>query len=124
MKLLLDQGLPADAAGLLREAGYECLHVSEIHLQRAADEAILGRAGADGSVIVTLDADFHTLVAVQGLRSPSVIRLRKEGCRAEEAAVIVADTVRRCFEPLRARCLISVKDRRTSIHRLPIGAGE
>jgi predicted nuclease of predicted toxin-antitoxin system len=83
LKLLLDQGLPADAVSLLRELGYECWHVSEFGMQRAADEDILSFARERGCVVVTLDADFHALVAVRGLLGPSVIRIRREGCRAQ-----------------------------------------
>lgn len=64
--LLLDQGMPADAARLFRELGYQCLHVSELGLQRAEDEEILAFAGTRGCVVITLDADFHTLVRCSG----------------------------------------------------------
>ncbi len=68
---------------MLRQTGYHCRHVSELGMQAAEDEEILDLAGVQSSVIITLDADFHSLVAVRGLTAPSVIRLRREGCRAE-----------------------------------------
>jgi predicted nuclease of predicted toxin-antitoxin system len=35
-------------------------------MQRAADEEILAFAANRGYVMITLDADFHTLIAVRG----------------------------------------------------------
>ena len=41
MRLVLDQGVPRDAAALLRSLGHGCMHVSEIGMSKAADEEIL-----------------------------------------------------------------------------------
>ncbi len=65
-------GNAVDAAQLFRRLGYECLHVSELGMQRAEDEEILAFARDQGCVVITLDADFHTFVAVWGLSAPSV----------------------------------------------------
>ena len=32
IRLVLDQGVPRDAARLLRDLGYECIHVGENHV--------------------------------------------------------------------------------------------
>lgn len=77
--LVLDQGIPRDAAGRLREPGYECVHVGEVGTSTAADEQILEFALGRNSVCVTLDSDFHTILAVSGAVGPSVIRVRIEG---------------------------------------------
>src|SRR5271165_2593263 len=76
--LLLDQGLPRSTASLLVEAGYSALHAAEIGLSRASDSEILAYARQEDLIVVTLDADFHMLLAVQGAASPSVIRLRQQ----------------------------------------------
>jgi len=41
MRLVLDQGVPRDAAARLRGLGYECIHLGEIGMSKAADEEIL-----------------------------------------------------------------------------------
>ena len=121
LKLVLDQGVPADAATLFRQLGYECLHVSEAGMSRAGDEEILAFAAERGAVVVTLDADFHALVAVKKSTGPSVIRLRREGCRAEALVGMVEPVLRRYREELAGGSLISIKEGRVMCHRLPIG---
>ena len=123
MKLLLDQGLPAGAAVIFRSLGYECAHVSALGMHKATDEVITNLAATEGFVVITLDADFHALVAVRKLRSPSIIRLRREGCRAEEVVRILQPILFRYEAQLLKGCLISVKERQTTIRRLPIEPG-
>lgn len=74
MKLLLDQGLPRSAASLLRAAGVDTVHVGEIGMSAVSDSAILAQGQAEQRVVVTLDADFHALLALSGATAPSVIR--------------------------------------------------
>jgi predicted nuclease of predicted toxin-antitoxin system len=121
LRLLLDQGLPADAVSLFRELGYECWHVSEFGMQRAEDEDILSFAREHGCVVATLDADFHALVAVRGLLGPSVIRLRREGCRAQTVVRLLEGVLRSHRAELAEGALVSVKEHRTTCHRLPVG---
>ena len=75
MLLVLDQGIARDAAILLRDRGYECIHVGEIGMAQSADDEIVTWSAENGAVVVTLDADFHTILAVSGASRPSVIRL-------------------------------------------------
>jgi predicted nuclease of predicted toxin-antitoxin system len=64
MKLLLDQGLPISAAALLRDVGVDTSHVSEIGMAESEDATILQKAREEVRVVATLDADFHTLLAL------------------------------------------------------------
>ena len=64
MRLVLDQGVPRELAILLRELGYDCTHVGEVGMSRAADQEILAWAVGEKATVVTLDTDFHTILAV------------------------------------------------------------
>jgi predicted nuclease of predicted toxin-antitoxin system len=68
------------------QAGWDVIHVSEIGMSRADDVDILQRARAEARICVTLDADFHSLLAISSERGPSVIRIRKEGLDAPAVA--------------------------------------
>jgi predicted nuclease of predicted toxin-antitoxin system len=123
LKLLLDQGLPRSAAQLLREAGYDAVHTGEIGLFKASDRTILEFARIETRCIVTLDADFHALLVFQGTKSPSVIRIRIEGLKAEETAELLKSIVKQCTEDLQHGAMISVQPHRIGIRRLPLNAG-
>jgi predicted nuclease of predicted toxin-antitoxin system len=121
MKLLLDQGLPRSTVGLLRAAGLDVVHVADVGLAAADDAVILDRARSDGRVVVTLDADFHALMAVSGAVRPSVIRVRIEGLRAEALAELLQRVIAVSRAELEAGALATVgSPRRVRIHRLPI----
>ena len=61
MRFLIDAQLPPALCGWLRERGHDAVHVFEIGLLAANDEAIAARAEAEGSVLVSKDEDFVTL---------------------------------------------------------------
>ncbi|MGH9628418.1 MAG: DUF5615 family PIN-like protein [Bryobacteraceae bacterium] len=63
-QVLLDQGLPRDAAEELRSVGVDCTHVGEIGMSVSSDPDILEYARAANRIVVTLDADFHAMLVV------------------------------------------------------------
>jgi predicted nuclease of predicted toxin-antitoxin system len=67
-RILLDQGMPRGAAILLRNAGWQVVHTGDIGLSRATDRQIVEYARENGFVVVTLDADFHAIIAVENGR--------------------------------------------------------
>ncbi len=68
----------------------------------ASDKEILGRALVEGRAVVTLDADFHTILALENASGPSVIRIRIEGLRGPELAALVQRAMEACRMTLRA----------------------
>jgi predicted nuclease of predicted toxin-antitoxin system len=120
MKLLLDQGLPRSAAGLLSAAGVDTVHVGEIGMSRAEDRAILAQGQAENRVVVTLDADFHTLLALSSATAPSVIRLRLEGLKAPGLVVVLEKVLEEWGEELELGAVVTVDASRSRMRRLPL----
>ena len=103
MRLLLDQGLPRRSALLLRERGFDALHTGEIEMAEASDE------------------DFHALLARSGASAPSVIRIRIEGLRAEEMALLIAQVLEAIAEDIARGVVVSVDATHTiRLRRLPL----
>lgn len=67
IRVLLDEGVPRDAAALLRELGYDCTHVGEIGMSQASDQEIIAWSLERTATVVTLDADFHAFSRFPGL---------------------------------------------------------
>jgi predicted nuclease of predicted toxin-antitoxin system len=120
MKLLLDQGLPRSAARLLREFGYVAFHVGDLDLSAASDAQILDRALSEGFVVVTLDADFHMLLALSSASNPSVIRLRIEGLKAGALVKILQTVIKSCEADLLSGAAITVEANRIRVRNLPL----
>jgi predicted nuclease of predicted toxin-antitoxin system len=121
MKLLLDQGLPRSAADGLRRAGHDAVHTGEIGLARSSDSDIIEHARRDGRVIVTLDADFHTQIALEDVASPSVIRIREEGLRADALVQLLVEVMRSCGEDLAKGAFVPATRDQARVRGLPIG---
>jgi predicted nuclease of predicted toxin-antitoxin system len=121
MKLLLDQGLPRSAVDGLRRAGHDTMHTGEVGLASAGDSEIIEHARRDGWVIVTLDSDFHAQIALEDVASPSVIRIREEGLRAEALVRLLLEVIRSCGDDLAKGAFVSATREQARVRTLPIG---
>jgi predicted nuclease of predicted toxin-antitoxin system len=120
MKLLLDQGLPRSTAALLGEMEIDAIHVGELDMSAAPDVSIIEYARLNGYSIVTLDADFHSLIATAAAAGPSVVRLRVQRLKAPDSAVLVRMVLDRAGHELDSGCFITVTKESIRIRRLPI----
>ncbi len=118
--MLLDQGLPRTAASLLRERGWDVQHVSERGMSRAEDVAIIALAREEQRIVVTLDADFHALLAMSGATGPSVLRIRMEGQKADQVASLVERVLALASDELNQGAMITLADGKVRIKLLPV----
>lgn len=118
MKLLLDQGLPRTSVALLKDKG--AVHVGEIGYAKADDIDILEFARSEDRVVVTLDADFHAILALSEAITPSVIRIRIEGLRAPELCSILQKIIEDWDDILRNGVVMSVQPGRIRLRNLPL----
>jgi predicted nuclease of predicted toxin-antitoxin system len=71
-------------------------------------------------VVVTLDANFHTLLALSGMTGPSVIRIRIESLRGEALAKLLFSVLQISSDHLLKGAMVSVTENGVRIHRLPV----
>ena len=119
-RLLLDQGLAPLAAAILREHGWDAVHVSEMGMERADDFQILERARNDKSVCVTLDHDFHGHLALTGQGQPSVVLLRVQGLGAQGQADLIRGVLTQCETALSEGAAVSADGESIRVRRLPL----
>jgi predicted nuclease of predicted toxin-antitoxin system len=120
MRFLLDQGLPRSAVAELAALGIQSEHVGNIGLAAATDDMILAEARLRGDVIVTMDADFHMLLALSGARTPSVIRIRIEGLQGAQIAQIIEQAVLAFGQDISGGAAVSVTPGLIRVRKLPI----
>jgi predicted nuclease of predicted toxin-antitoxin system len=98
--------------------------VGEVGMGKANDEEILAFSLAKHAIVVTLDADFHTILAVSGASGPSVIRLRIQGLGGPELSKWFRVSSQASKPDLKRGSLVTVKAHKSTCHRLPVGSSE
>ena len=121
MKLLVDNALSPVLAVLLGRAGHEAVHVRDVGLHHAADEAIFEHAAATDFILVSADTDFATLLATRSASKPSLILFRGEGSRRPEVlAALMLSNLAQLTEALIAGCIVTFEPARLRVRPLPI----
>lgn len=120
IRLLLDQGLPRTAAAILSDAGIDAMHVADLGMSEASDEEIVETARKRSATVVTFDADFHSLLAATGAKSPSVIRLRMQGLKGPASASLLQNVLSVCSVELSAGAAVTVTHAGVRIRMLPL----
>lgn len=124
MRYLLYQGLARSAVEYLRQAGIESVHVGDLGMAAASDAMILEEGIRRDAIVVTLDADFHSLRAFSNATMPSVVRIRMEGLKGIDLALMIQRVAELATEDLEAGAAVTVTNRRIAIKRLPLIAAK
>jgi predicted nuclease of predicted toxin-antitoxin system len=123
MRFLIDNALSPGVADLLRDAGFDALHVRALDLQHADDETIFERAALDQFVIVSADTDFGTLLATRTASRPSVILFRGRGSRRPDVlARLLLANLAQLSEALDAGSVVTFEPSRVRVRALPIAS--
>ena len=119
-RIILDQGLAAPAALVLRDAGWDAIHVREISMHTASDAEILVYAAREGRVVVTLDRDFPQMLAFLGGARPSVVLIRQQKLRVAAITEILTAIWQEYEAKLESGCILTFGARGIRLHVLPI----
>lgn len=92
MKLYADEGVDRQIVEALRAAGFDVAYAAEID-PSAADDEVLGKAAAEGRVLLTTDKDFGELVYRLGKASKGVVLIRLAGLSSTLKARLVLEAV-------------------------------
>jgi predicted nuclease of predicted toxin-antitoxin system len=121
VKFLIDNNLSPLLADAFKAAGDDAVHVRDLGMQAAPDEAVLERAHADGQVLISADTDFGGLPSRSGASSPSVILIRRlVGRRAADQATIILANLDQVTEDLLAGAMVVIHEDTLRVRHLPI----
>ena len=120
IKVVLDQGLPRSTVKILRKEGWDVVHVGEIGMAKASDIEILAFALKENRIVMTLDADFHAILAVSNALGPSVIRFRIEGLKGAELSLLIKRIWPKIANVGREGAMVTVTGKSIRIRKLPI----
>jgi predicted nuclease of predicted toxin-antitoxin system len=120
VRFLIDNALPPRLALLLREAGYDAVHVPDYGMQASRDDVILERAGDDNRVLISADSDFGALLAAQNSNRPSFILFREADLvSAEDYADRLVVSLSMLEADLDKGCVVVFRAGRIRIRNLP-----
>ena len=95
--------------------------MGDVGLSRASDREILDYARGEIRVCVTLDADFHSQLAVSGATGPSTVRIRVEGLNGRALAELLQKVWPMVGDDLEKRSLVTVTESNIRLRHLPVG---
>jgi predicted nuclease of predicted toxin-antitoxin system len=121
MRLHVDENLSARIAARLGAAGHDAVHVTSVGLGSTDDAVILDAASESSQVVLTADADFSTMLALQNRSQPSVLMLRSsDHLTPDEQADLILRTLEQVGSELDDGAVASVSPERIRIRTLPI----
>jgi predicted nuclease of predicted toxin-antitoxin system len=120
MRFLFDENMPRSFPKILRQLGYEAIHVSDVGLTSTKDRIIVSFAEKTSDVMITFDLDFTTIVATENLPFPSVITFRLPELNQTDFELIMSQHLENLLEPLAKGALITINERGIRIRYLPV----
>lgn len=121
MNFLIDNPLSPRVAVGLRAAGHDAVHVLDYGMHAATDEAIFERAARESRVVVSVDTDFATLLALREVTSPSVILFRTASLRrADDQVALILAALPSTEAALRRGAIVILERHRLRLRDVPI----
>jgi len=120
MKIVIDMNLSPDWVQILKDAGFEAVHWSEIGDIRAPDNEIMQFAKSHKHIIFTHDLDFGTILAATNADYPSVIQVRTQNIAPSHLSNLIISVLNQFRERLERGALITINERRSRIRILPL----
>ena len=116
--------LSATWISFLKDRGHEAQHWSAIGDARALDTEIASYCAEQDIVVLSGDLDFASYHALQGTSKPSVIQLRGKDLLPRQFGPLVARALTLSHSSLIKGAIITIKNTRMRITKLPIGNTE
>ena len=120
MKFLIDVPISPKVCQFLNQLGYDSVHAFEVKLAQATDREIIEHAVLEGRIIISMDLDFGTILALSKQRKPGVILFRINTPDTERISAFLKRVVKTYPSDTLGRSITIVEDLRVRIRELPI----
>jgi len=120
MKIVLDMNLSPQWVLVLKAAGHECVHWSEIGPATALDLEIMTWARSNQFVVFTHDLDFGAILAATNADAPSVLQVRSQNILPQHSGKLVLSILKQFEKTLNEGALVSIDEKRARARVLPI----
>jgi predicted nuclease of predicted toxin-antitoxin system len=120
---LIDNALSPVVAELLRQAGFDAVHIRDYAMQSSPDPDVFDRADVEGRVLVSADSDFATILASRNVARPSLILLREplsQSLPSQQATVLLMN-LPTILPALAAGSVVTMRADRIRVRQLPLG---
>ena len=121
MKFLIDNALSPLVGEALVRVGHDAVHVRELAMASASDQAIFDRAVRDDRIVVSSDTDFGALLAMRKENRPSVILFRHGSQhRPADQSALLAANLPQLATALESGSIVVIQPDRIRIRALPL----
>lgn len=111
--------LGRDWLELLRRAGHDVVHWSDVGAQDASDADIMQHALIERRAVFTSDLDFGAMLAASQAAGPSVIQLRSKDTLAARLGAAVTNALVRTRTDIESGALVTIEADRFRVRPLP-----
>jgi predicted nuclease of predicted toxin-antitoxin system len=120
LRLLVDMKLSVEWIPILRGAGHDAVHWSDIGDPRALDSTLMLWAVAHHRAVITHDLDFGAALALSGAGKPSVVQIRTLNTLPRHLGKILLPLLDRYRQDIEHGALIIADEHRQRVRILPL----
>jgi len=120
MKIVIDMNLSPQWVPILKSAGHEPIHWSQVGAANASDREIMEWARTNNYVVFTHDLDFSAILAATDAESPSVLQVRTQDVSPKTLSAVVLSSLKQFEERLNEGALVSVDEKEARARLLPL----
>ena len=120
MRIVIDMNLSPQWVSVLKTAGHEAIHWSQLGAANAADREIMEWARTNNYIVFTHDLDFGAILAATDANSPSVFQVRTQDISPKTLANMVLSSLKQFDKVLTEGALVTVNEKQARAHLLPL----